>query len=382
MSIGGIQDPPYAYFENDLLDTQLFQGKNYNYTTDSKIFTKYNYTNSNGICSIDTDGIGLPYWECNNYGEVMINQTKNFLQTFDASSKPFYIHFSSHAIHIPWSPPNKFLNQPVNGTTSSSHGDMLVLLDYQVKELVNILNKYNVLNDTILVFVSDNGGQKFDSSAGYRGFKGSIYEGGHRVPAIISYPNGNVKKDNSINDLASITDLFQTIADLAKVSTSNANGLDSISFKSRLNGTSSNPPRKELYIGVKSPQNCARTYRRGSLKLALLDGGSYELYDLSSDPRERVNLVNNASYLIRVNSMKANLSSHFSKLPNCPIVSGFSEGTAESDVTDTGSSSTESDGSVVEGSVSSDVRDIEGSFSFALISIVSTVGIFVCSLNS
>jgi arylsulfatase A len=116
-----------------------------------------------------------------------------------------------------------------------------------VGEIVKTLEEQSILEDTLIFFIADNGASAkacnypvmvkktgHDPSGGFRGTKGSIYEGGHRVPFIVSW-KGRVKEQVN-GDMVGITDLFATIAELVEHKYPDSAGEDSISFLSYMQG--------------------------------------------------------------------------------------------------------------------------------------------------
>ena len=176
------------------------------------------------------------------------------------------------------------------------------------------LDEAGVAKDTVVIFTSDNGCSpeaKFDElrakghdpSAGFRGHKADIFEGGHRVPFIVSWP-GKVKPGTSSADIVCLTDFMATAAEIvgAKIPANAAE--DSISFLPALMGKDG-PKRTAL---VSHSINGSFAIREGNMKLALCAGsGGWsapkpgtpaenglpqdQLYDLAADRAESKNLA-------------------------------------------------------------------------------------------
>ena len=242
----------------------------------------------------------------------------------DRPGDPFYAHHSTEAVHVPHTPPAYFYGDRVAGTTPTAH--LVAELDLIVAKLLVLaeLDVRDVLNNTIVVFVSDNGGLPFsedsghDTSDGRRGSKGMAYEGGHLAPAMMRWDLGPVQPGGVLNDLASIIDVFRTVADLAGVSVPAGQATDSLSFKSRLRPAApasefgaDTGPRWGLVVGklnapkaythrctctagLGSNQCDKRHYavRRGPMKAIMCsrNGGwmAGELFNLSTDVAETV----------------------------------------------------------------------------------------------
>ena len=106
---------------------------------------------------------------------------------------------------------------------------MIANLDYNIGLLRQHLRKQSLDQNTIFIFMTDNGtsaGAKFDGleslpkygyNAGMRGKKSSIYDGGHRVPFFIYWPNGNIKGGKDISHLSAHIDVFPSLVELCQL---------------------------------------------------------------------------------------------------------------------------------------------------------------------
>lgn len=154
-------------------------------------------------------------------------------------------------------------------TTIGAYGDFVVMIDDMVQQIVETLKKNNQLDNTIIIFTSDNGcapyiGVKEMEKQGhfpsyiYRGYKTDIYEGGHRIPLIVSWKG---KFSNKIsNSLVSLTDFYATFAQMVNHKLKTEEAVDSYSMWPILSkeGTST---RKDLiyesgkgYLSLRTPQ--------------------------------------------------------------------------------------------------------------------------------
>ena len=101
-------------------------------------------------------------------------------------------------------------------------------LDYQVGRLLNALDDLNLRDNTMVIFTSDNG-TRLGSAGPLRGTKGSLYEGGHRVPGIIRWP-GHVKPGTVCDEPINGTDLLPTACELAGVPVPDDRPIDGVSI--------------------------------------------------------------------------------------------------------------------------------------------------------
>lgn len=241
---------------------------------------------------------------------ILVNETESFVKTHLSrrSDDPFFTYVALGSVHAPHSPQFKYLDgSRVHRKYPGLHMDLLGEMDKVVGSLVQILEDNGVLNDTIIVFTSDNGGLGKSVKFGHtpsgplRGQKGSVYEGGHRVPFIMRWDNGNLPKGEKRQHLIGLNDLYATILEYAGITKPRIQGNDSISFaKYAQNQNMKMGLRKEL--GFWLYQQGKHTYsalRDRSMKLVYnhLDKKS-ELYDLSNDLFETTDISSNHTDLV------------------------------------------------------------------------------------
>jgi arylsulfatase A-like enzyme len=139
-------------------------------------------------------------------------------------NQPFYIHYVPNAIHAPFTPNDSLFGKAVKGTggTCKDRGELIKEIDIMLGTLINCLGKHNILENTLIVFTSDNGAMPdpVSFSNGHlpnghlSGCKGMILEGGTRVPYIVSYP-AKLKSTGVENDVRiGLTDWFGSVIGL------------------------------------------------------------------------------------------------------------------------------------------------------------------------
>jgi len=222
----GIQNSPYMFYENGVW-MPLEKDSEIKIEKDSR----GKKTKSNRAQGADS------HWEASKAGPVLAKKTISFIKKHHSSNpeKPFFIYYCSQAVHVPHNPPVTFDGKKVKGKTLSDHGDMIYELDLQVGAIVKTLSELDILDKTIIIFTSDNGGLDMestestghDSSNGFRESKGSIYEGGHRVPFFVSWPNGQRKKGVVSNEQIMTHDLMATMYALTGQTKPDNQGIDS-----------------------------------------------------------------------------------------------------------------------------------------------------------
>lgn len=226
-------------------------------------------------------------------------------------NKPFFVYLPLNSPHSPIVPSQAFLNR----SGLSKHGDFIMEMDHQIGRLLSALEEMKLSDDTLVIFTADNGTspaaklssmqvQGHYSSMDYRGLKGSLYEGGHRVPFIARWPG--VIKTNSVSDYhASLVDLLATVADISDVKLDAATAEDSVSMLQVFKGKAIDDSQRGI---VYHSDSGYFSIRQGQWKLILHnDGGSrrhnpkdknnpvsnpaeLQLFDMLNDPTERNNV--------------------------------------------------------------------------------------------
>jgi len=137
------------------------------------------------------------------YTEETVKQIKN------RSDKPFFIYLAHNMPHEPLYASENFKGKSENGI----YGDVIMELDWSVGEIIKTLKEEGIFDNTIFIFTSDNG-PRIGSAKPLRGFKTETWDGGQRVPAIISWPN-KIPKGTVSNEMLSTLDLFPTLAKIS-----------------------------------------------------------------------------------------------------------------------------------------------------------------------
>ncbi|MCP4511501.1 MAG: sulfatase-like hydrolase/transferase [Fuerstiella sp.] len=219
--------------------------------------------------------------------------------------EPFFLYVPHLAIHFPWQGPedpahrkrgtsyrkDKWGVIPDRSNVRPHVTAMIESLDESVGRMVAILDRLGLTNNTLVVFTSDNGGY-LDYAGGFknisdmgqlRGEKATIYEGGHRVPAIFSWP-GRIKSSVS-HETAMTFDLFPTFAALAGTNTDSAT-LDGMDLREILFDGKSLPQRSLFWR-----MGSSKAARQDTWKLCVRGNRPPELYNLATDVGERNNLA-------------------------------------------------------------------------------------------
>lgn len=223
----GIQNEPYAAYENDIwfpLHNKSLIG----------LIDKA-YCNRLGFEMDKKEGLGDSMWNPSEIGPLIVNKAVSYIQKNSNKDKPFFMYYCSQAVHTPHTASDELDGIKIKGTTPSKHLDMVKELDVQIKMLVDELKNQGVYENTVFIFTSDNGGLHVDSDTWnarhepsdiYRGCKNDPYEGGNRVPFIISWPN-KIKPLTKTDEAVLGTDILATIAAISGTNIQQGQALDS-----------------------------------------------------------------------------------------------------------------------------------------------------------
>lgn len=239
-------------------------------------------------------------WDDETMADVLVREARDYIQA--RKDSPFFLYFASQDIHVPRTPHPRFQGK----TTLGKRGDAMVQLDWTVGEIMKSLEEAGIADNTIVIFSSDNGpvyddgyadgttvkgssketDNGHDGSGVYRGGKYQIYEGGTRVPFIISWPG--VIKPGKSDALVNQIDFLASFADLLGVEIPDGAARDSRNTLAAFLGEDPNGLSDMIEESHK-----ALALRRGNRKFVRQDKGApgRQLFDLAADPGEKQNLI-------------------------------------------------------------------------------------------
>ncbi len=315
LTLAGVQNQPYAYFENDMLvgdpaDLMTWQAGTY------------------GNSTINKTGIGMPYWDSSQIGPILAQKAIDFIDEThqmniaNGSQTPFFVYLSSPAAHSPHTPPDTFLGTPVKGVTGmSARADMIYELDVTLGKLIEAAEDRGLLGNTLVIFTSDNGGTGgsgssdfvefgHDAIGGLNGKKGEPLEGGFRVPFVAKWadtstgqwhiPPGTVR-----DQVICAVDLAATFGAIGANKPGPYQANDSFNMLPVFLGDrgDDDPVRDHLYLFQRNEGK--RVIREGDFKLIINYEGTLaeQLYNLADDPTETTNLINNPGSGIHTNRL-------------------------------------------------------------------------------
>ena len=207
--------------------------------------------------------------------------------------QPFMLSLHYTAPHWPWqtreergSP--RMTDMHYEGGSPKIFRDMVLAMDQGIGKVLDTLRKHRLDRDTVIIFTSDNGGERFSKMWPLRGGKGELWEGGTRVPLIVSWP-GRIGANTVSRQVAVSMDFLPTMAALAGIVTDPSYPPDGIDLSPQLFGA---PPVARTIFWMTPGERLAAL----SYPWKFLRNGTLEyLYNLDEDPSEHANFRNRNS---------------------------------------------------------------------------------------
>ena len=248
--------------------------------------------------------------------DLLTNEAVKWIRS--RGSKPFFLYLPYTAIHLPLKEPIEWVKQvpdTINGEVPRHYAASIMHLDHAVGRIIDALQTKGIYDNTLLVFTSDNGGSTVENNdlkypddncpngrltgnnKPLRGQKGDIYEGGTRVPTIVSWPNKISSGKNATP--VQIVDWMPTFCHLAGYEMEEELNWDGIDISRLITRGERLPPRAIYTAG---PRWRASSLRYGDHKLIVHrqdERGKIELFDIANDPGETHNLAGRQPELTR-----------------------------------------------------------------------------------
>lgn len=289
---GSLDMAPYVYVENDMpVGVPTCWGS-------AKEFVR--------------EGPRLHNLRANNVLGNLTDKAVDFIH-HQTADQPFFLYFPLTAPHTPIAPSPEF-----DGKSGiNPYADFCMEVDARVGQVLDALDHMGFADDTMVVFTTDNGCSRVPAEADflekryghrcshiYRGFKSDIWDGGHRLPFLVRWPNG-ANPGSFCDETTGLFDFAATIADLLGRETSDDECEDSVSFLPALRGGAIDANGREALVHHSISGMFAM--RRDKWKLCFCPGsggwssptdkdavedgaGEFQLYDLDNDPGEENNL--------------------------------------------------------------------------------------------
>ena len=271
--------------------------------------------------------------------DVWFEQATAWISRCTRAGDPFFAYLATNAPHGPlWVPDHyrgPYRDAAARGEVTADHASffaMIACIDENLARLDWFLHQHDLYDDTILVFMTDNGTATGEAvyNAGMRGRKASLYDGGHRVPCLLRWPAGGIggargrtsppQEDaattassplsapdtaavagavpaagsgpaagREVRDVARATDLLPTLVDLCGLRIEPGVEFDGVSLAGVARGTEATLPERMAVVQYGHPNEQPEFGRSGKYVAAVLWGrwrlvGGGELYDIAADP--------------------------------------------------------------------------------------------------
>lgn len=253
--------------------------------------------------------------------DVLFDEAMSWMHDEAEADRPFLCYLAPAAAHQPHYVPKKYVakiresfravRDDLPGLAPGSEEQLIRFLamcaniDENVGRLETFLTEHQLREDTVVVFLTDNGstfGPRY-FNAGMQGGKMTLWEGGHRVPCFIRWPAGDLQSPQDVSGLTQVQDLLPTLVDLLGIPASSVDHCDGISLAAVLRGETPVDADRMLVINYSrmpfkavrtTPMNRAVPQRDGAAVLwkrwRLLEDKT--LYDLATDPLQQHDIIN------------------------------------------------------------------------------------------
>ena len=257
--------------------------------------------------TLDPDSVGLKTYPEPIEGDdsnFMVDLFETFLDDVVESGQPFFVYLPFHAVHVMYVATEEnrewYLSQGYNPDQADYYG-AITAMDGAVGRIRQLLQQYNISNNTMLWFTSDNGPEHDTpgSTAGLKGGKHNLYEGGIRVPGIIEWPAEIT--GNSVSDFPVVSsDLLPTVCDILGIDPPQDRPIDGTTLLPLIRGE----VHRNKSIGWEFKGMAALSGDQYKLVIEYKSGMEH-LYDLVNDPFEQKDI--SAEYPALFGAMKVEL---------------------------------------------------------------------------
>jgi len=238
----------------------------------------------------------VPIHQAGYLTDLLGDRAVDVVNGYSKSSRPFLISLHFNAPHWPWEAPGDQAESQrlrsvttglfdLDGGSQKTYQRMIEAMDRQIGRVLAALEAHRLTENTIVVFTSDNGGERFSDTWPFTGKKTELLEGGLRIPAIISWPAG-LPRGRTTEQVAISMDWVPTLLAAAGTAPDPGYPTDGMNLLPTLTGKAPAAPRK-LYWRYKG--NAQRAMRDGDLKFLKILDHTF-LFNVVADPLERANL--------------------------------------------------------------------------------------------
>jgi arylsulfatase A len=213
--------------------------------------------------------------------------------------KPWFCYVPYNAPHSPWLVPDRFFdryrNAGLDDKTACAYA-MVESLDENIGRLLSTLESTNQSDNTIVVFLTDNGPNSDRFNGDMRGRKGSVHEGGVRVPLFVRWP-GKITPGRTVDPICAHIDLLPTLLEMCGVERQDGPPLDGVSLWPLIEGTSNDAdwPNRMLFTSRTSGYEKSLTGIKGAVRTrrwrATFENNRWSLFDMQADPGQQIDIA-------------------------------------------------------------------------------------------
>ncbi|MFR9620822.1 MAG: arylsulfatase [Rikenellaceae bacterium] len=245
--------------------------------------------------------------------DVWFDGARRFIADSKAERKPFFCYLATNVAHSPYWVADEY-SAPYKGVENVVHPEfygMITNLDEHIGELTAYLESIDLMDNTIIIFTTDNGtaqgakveGHRLDGyvskgqNDGMRGIKASMYEGGHRVPLFIHWKGGKISVAQDIGELTAHYDILPTLIDMCGLTVCDdvAAKMDGQTLWPLIKGDSSKFVNRFMVVDSNRNDAPRKWFRTSAMldnwRLVCDEQQEMELYDVSVDPEQRHNIA-------------------------------------------------------------------------------------------
>lgn len=273
----------------------------------------------NGVDNSKTPNLQNGLWKDGSNGEkyltdMVFGSAVEFINQTKSDKKPFFLYLAPNAPHYPLQAHKRYLEkvQNIKNPAYQTYAAMILALDDNLGKMLDALRINNQMENTIIVFSSDNGpstaskatnedtgaggktwywpenwptGLKFYSTNGLRGAKGDLFEGGIRLPMIMYYPK-QIKAGSVCNTPVPNIDIYPTLCKMSNIKVPNGIKLDGKEITDLIYGLSDENPHEYIFWKMRDQG----AVRKGDWKLYFSKKNGIMLFNIKKDEKEETNI--------------------------------------------------------------------------------------------
>ena len=228
--------------------------------------------------------------------DIFFNHAIAWIDQCNEEDRPFFLYLPTNTPHVPNLVAEKY-SEPYRGKHDGmpipdTFYGMISNIDENLGKLDTFLNEQNLRDNTVLVYMSDNGTQSSGArrlfNAGMQDKKTSVFDGGHRVPCFVRWPGGQLKHGRDVDELTQVQDLLPTLIELCGLE-GDSSQFDGISLAGLLKGKSMELPDRKLVVQYRTSGEKWKPAVVMWKKWRLV--GPHRLYNIVDDPHQDINVA-------------------------------------------------------------------------------------------